>query len=603
MATLVDVAALPTAELQRLAQASGDVAPPTHTADQVTLLPWLTEPLDSSVALAPGARAAALGLSRSGKVAVLVRSSSTAGGVGAAGGVGGQPHAPGRGEWEQLHRLDIAALLRPGLPSGGAGTGAGSGATVSALAWVQTHLPGDRRGAAPHLVLAVGCSTGHLLLFDWAGRCVLKQLVDREPVLSLKYRPPAFAGGSGLPELDGEDAQVAGDGGGGGGGGARTDEGDLSLLHGGGVLSHFSGADICSLLAESPAAAYGSLGDSHEAAQLPYRKWKLKGQTLVADAVCCGHKPLGLGELDPSTPLDKLDPHSASSHGASSEGATSYQLLAAVRGQRAPLAPPPPTRSTLAPCAALAVRWERGGWRWRARSKSSNGTALCQRRSLAGSRMWRAVASRGWWRDLLCVRLAGQGKDPFIAGFVAEGKPTVTHVARDLAAKAAARAGAAVANLASSFWSWGKGEPEPAVGGAPGAKAGGGEGSELATEAAAMAMAEEAPAERAVSVRCAPLKTPLTRRARIALGTATQCTPPPPLPAQPRACSGASSPVHVRAAGQRRGRCCSTPAAVCSRWRSAPPDDSSLVRHSLATPSPWWHACPVRAAPTSHGLY
>eukprot|EP01047_Picozoa_sp_COSAG01_P027504 COSAG01_NODE_1816_length_9171_cov_12.651306_7_plen_255_part_00 len=171
---------------------------------------------------------------------------------------------------------------------------------------------------------------------------MLKQLVDREPVLSLKYRPPAFAGGSGLPGLDGEDAQVAGDGGGGGGGGARTDEGDLSLLHGGGVLSHFSGADICSLLAESPAAAYGSLGDSHEAAQLPYRKWKLKGQTLVADAVCCGHKPLGLGELDPSTPLDKLDPHSASSHGASSEGATSYQLLAAVRGQRAPLAPPPP---------------------------------------------------------------------------------------------------------------------------------------------------------------------------------------------------------------------------------------------------------------------
>ena len=64
---------------------------------------------------------------------------------------------------------------------------------------------------------------------------------------------------------------------------------------------------------------------------------------------------------------------------------------------------------------------------------------------------------------------------------------SVTHVARDLAAKAAARAGAAVANLASSFWSWGKGEPEPAVGGAPGAKAGGGEGSELATEAAAMA--------------------------------------------------------------------------------------------------------------------
>jgi hypothetical protein len=47
------------------------------------------------------------------------------------------------------------------------------------------------------------------------------------------------------------------------------------------------------------------------------------------------------------------------------------------------------------------------------------------------------------------------GKDPFVAAYIAHGRPSAVNVARDFAAKAARTASAAVASLATSFWGWG----------------------------------------------------------------------------------------------------------------------------------------------------
>ena len=247
MASLRGVLALPTPALRTLLEPNGLDA----TADVAGPAEWLVDPHECSLGLTYDASMVAVAAR---DTLVLCRRETTEDGAGE--------------RWRTSNPIVPASALQLATE-------------VTALAWLRPH--NDALGGP---FLAVGTSTGHLLLYARDGAVVLKQLIHNSPILQIKCRPVAQHSGS-----DGSS--------------------DIALLlHG--LVVHIEGADICELLARER-SDYGAIDEEQGPTYLPHRKWKLHDQALTADVVCCGRMPPGLSEIVPHE-------------------APPYQILAAGKG-------------------------------------------------------------------------------------------------------------------------------------------------------------------------------------------------------------------------------------------------------------------------------
>jgi hypothetical protein len=238
MAALQPVLALPTAALRTLLE-EGGLEAGVSTEDVSGPAEWLIDPFESAVALTYDA---SMGAFARRDAIVMCRRDATEAGAAA-------------GQWRVSNPIRPSAALLLATD-------------VTALVWLRPHMPEHTVGGP---FLAVGTSTGHLLIYGRDGNVVLKQLIHKDPILQIKCRPVAQHSGS-----DGSS--------------------DIALRLPG-LLVQIEGADICELLARER-ADYGVI-EEQGPPYLPHRKWKLHDQTLTTDVVCCGRMPARLSEIVP----------------------------------------------------------------------------------------------------------------------------------------------------------------------------------------------------------------------------------------------------------------------------------------------------------------
>ena len=238
MAALQPLLPLPTPALRTLLE-EGGLQPGVSTEDVSSPAEWLVDPFECAVALTYDASMAAI--ARRGTIVLCRR----------------EPAGDGGAErWRVSNPIVSSAAL-------------GLAADVTALVWLRPHVPEHTVGGP---FLAAGTSTGHLLIYGRDGRVVLKQLIDNDPILHIKFRPVSQHSGS-----DGSS--------------------DISLRFPR-KLVHIDGADVCALLARQQ-SDYGTIKEQGPA-YLPHRKWDLRDQTLTTDVVCCGRMPARLAEILPA---------------------------------------------------------------------------------------------------------------------------------------------------------------------------------------------------------------------------------------------------------------------------------------------------------------